>query len=108
MPFLHAYNGASLLFTCVFYVVQGGFPHYGVVNQDFVMLKGCVMGPKKRVITLRKVSATHTLLQSIQVVTVGRCVLHVAYFHHTGSSHMVHGCRCAFAVLACPDEEKGP
>jgi len=32
----------------------GGFPHYGVVNEDFLMLKGCVMGPKKRVITLRK------------------------------------------------------
>jgi large subunit ribosomal protein L3e len=32
----------------------GGFPHYGVVNEDYVMLKGCVMGPKKRVITLRK------------------------------------------------------
>jgi len=32
----------------------GGFPHYGVVNEDFVMLKGAVMGPKKRVITLRK------------------------------------------------------
>lgn len=33
---------------------MGGFPHYGVVNNDFLMLKGCVMGPKKRVITLRK------------------------------------------------------
>lgn len=32
----------------------GGFPHYGMVNNDFVMLKGCVVGPKKRVITLRK------------------------------------------------------
>jgi large subunit ribosomal protein L3e len=32
----------------------GGFPHYGVVNEDFLMLKGGVMGPKKRVITLRK------------------------------------------------------
>eukprot|EP00455_Lapot_gusevi_P001221 TRINITY_DN104_c0_g1_i4.p2 TRINITY_DN104_c0_g1~~TRINITY_DN104_c0_g1_i4.p2 ORF type:complete len:399 (-),score=163.52 TRINITY_DN104_c0_g1_i4:70-1266(-) len=32
----------------------GGFPHYGIVNEDFLMLKGCVMGPKKRVITLRK------------------------------------------------------
>jgi len=32
----------------------GGFPHYGVVDEDFVMLKGAVMGPKKRVITLRK------------------------------------------------------
>jgi len=33
---------------------MGGFPHYGVVNEDFVVLKGCVIGPKKRVITLRK------------------------------------------------------
>jgi len=32
----------------------GGFPHYGEVNEDFVMVKGCVVGPKKRVVTLRK------------------------------------------------------
>lgn len=32
----------------------GGFPHYGIINQDFVMLKGCVMGTRKRPITLRK------------------------------------------------------
>jgi len=33
---------------------MGGFPHYGLVKEDFLMLKGCVIGPKKRVITLRK------------------------------------------------------
>jgi len=32
----------------------GGFPHYGVVNEDFLLLKGAVMGPKKRQITIRK------------------------------------------------------
>jgi len=32
----------------------GGFPHYGVVDEDFVMVKGSVAGPKKRVLTLRK------------------------------------------------------
>jgi len=32
----------------------GGFAHYGMVNEDWVMLKGCVMGPKKRIITMRK------------------------------------------------------
>jgi large subunit ribosomal protein L3e len=32
----------------------GGFPKYGVVNEDFVMLKGSVTGPRKRVLTLRK------------------------------------------------------
>lgn len=35
---------------------MGGFPHYGEVNQDFVMIKGCCAGPKKRVVCLRKVS----------------------------------------------------
>ncbi|KAK3595110.1 hypothetical protein CHS0354_002363 [Potamilus streckersoni] len=32
----------------------GGFPHYGEVNNDFIMLKGCCIGPKKRILTLRK------------------------------------------------------
>jgi len=32
----------------------GGFPHYGEVNEDYVMLKGSIPGAKKRVITLRK------------------------------------------------------
>jgi len=32
----------------------GAFPHYGEVNEDFVMIKGGVVGVKKRVITLRK------------------------------------------------------
>jgi len=32
----------------------GGFPHYGEVNEDWLMIKGCVAGTKKRVITLRK------------------------------------------------------
>jgi large subunit ribosomal protein L3e len=33
---------------------MGGFPHYGTVNEDFIIMKGAVMGPKKRVITVRK------------------------------------------------------
>jgi len=33
---------------------MGGFPHYGEVKQDFLMIKGCCIGPKKRPITLRK------------------------------------------------------
>merc|ERR1712179_256834 len=32
----------------------GGFPHYGEVNEDYVMVKGCVPGVKKRVVSLRK------------------------------------------------------
>lgn len=33
---------------------MGGFPQYGVVNEDFLMIKGAVPGTKKRAITLRR------------------------------------------------------
>merc|ERR1712216_863109 len=33
---------------------MGGFPHYGEVNEDYVMLKGAVVGVRKRCVTLRK------------------------------------------------------
>lgn len=32
----------------------GGFPHYGEVNEDWIMLKGCIAGTRKRAVTLRK------------------------------------------------------
>jgi len=33
---------------------MGGFKHYGEVREDFLMLKGTVMGPRKKIITVRK------------------------------------------------------
>lgn len=42
---------------------MGGFPMYGDVNEDFIMVKGGIVGPRKRVITLRKSLVTpHTAL----------------------------------------------
>lgn len=38
---------------------MGGFPHYGPVREDFLMLKGDVPGPVRRAITLRKGVRTH-------------------------------------------------
>jgi large subunit ribosomal protein L3e len=38
----------------------GGFPHYGTVAEDYVMIKGCCAGVKKRVITLRKTLLVQT------------------------------------------------
>lgn len=32
----------------------GGFPHYGVVNQDFLLIKGGIIGIRKRPVILRK------------------------------------------------------
>ncbi|XP_064609746.1 LOW QUALITY PROTEIN: large ribosomal subunit protein uL3-like [Liolophura sinensis] len=48
----------------------GGFPHYGEVNQDFVMIKGCVTGPKKRVITLRKSLLTHFKKRAMEKINL--------------------------------------
>jgi len=47
---------------------MGGFPHYGVVNEDFVMLKGCIPGPRKRVITLRKAIYPQTSRSALEQV----------------------------------------
>lgn len=39
---------------------MGGFPHYGKVRNDFIIIKGCCVGPKKRNILLRKTLLTQT------------------------------------------------
>jgi len=49
---------------------MGGFPHYGEINEDWVMLKGEVMGPKKRTVVLRKAMmkpSTRKQLESIDL-----------------------------------------
>jgi len=38
----------------------GGFPHYGIVKNDWIMVKGTTVGPVKRVLTLRKTLLTQT------------------------------------------------
>ncbi|XP_014669276.1 PREDICTED: 60S ribosomal protein L3-like [Priapulus caudatus] len=49
---------------------MGGFPHYGEVRNDFIMIKGCCMGPKKRIITLRKSLLTHTKRVAAEHITL--------------------------------------
>lgn len=49
---------------------MGGFPHYGEVNNDFIMIKGCCMGPKKRVITLRKSLLVHTKRVALEKINL--------------------------------------
>jgi large subunit ribosomal protein L3e len=39
----------------------GGFPHYGVVLNDYVMLKGCTVGIRKRTLILRRPMFAPTL-----------------------------------------------
>jgi large subunit ribosomal protein L3e len=49
---------------------MGGFPHYGVVDEDWLMVKGCVVGPKKRVLTLRKTLLVHTKQAAKEEITL--------------------------------------
>jgi len=48
----------------------GGFPKYGEVKNDYVMLKGCVLGVKKRPITLRKSLHVPTKKWTTEVISL--------------------------------------
>jgi len=45
---------------------MGGFGHYGVVRNDWVMLKGCVVGCRKRVLTIRKTLLPQTTRKALE------------------------------------------
>ncbi|CAR26700.1 hypothetical protein ZYGR_0H05230 [Zygosaccharomyces rouxii] len=49
---------------------MGGFPHYGEVKNDFVVIKGAIPGTKKRVVTLRKSLYTDTSRRALEQVTL--------------------------------------
>ena len=49
---------------------MGGFPHYGEVNHDFLMLKGCVVGTRKRPIILRKSIFPQTYNAALEKIEV--------------------------------------
>lgn len=46
----------------------GGFPHYGVINEDWLMIKGAIVGTKKRAITLRKSLLVHTKRSALEEI----------------------------------------
>jgi len=48
----------------------GGFPHYGQVREDYMLVKGCVVGPRKRVVTLRKSLFEQTSRNALEEVTL--------------------------------------
>jgi len=47
---------------------MGGFPRYGMVNEDFVMIKGACVGVKKRAITLRKSLLNQTSRSALEKI----------------------------------------
>ncbi|RNE97369.1 ribosomal protein L13, partial [Trypanosoma conorhini] len=49
---------------------MGGFVGYGTVRNDYVMLKGSVAGPRRRVITLRRPMAPQTSRKLTEQITL--------------------------------------
>jgi len=47
---------------------MGGFGRYGMITEDFLVLKGCVVGAKKRVLTLRKTLIPQTSRQALEQI----------------------------------------
>lgn len=48
----------------------GGFVRYGEIKNDFVILKGSIPGPRKRIVTLRKSLYTQTSRRALEEVTL--------------------------------------
>jgi large subunit ribosomal protein L3e len=48
----------------------GGFPHYGIVKHDFIMIKGCCVGIKKRVLVLRKSLLHQTSRRALEQINL--------------------------------------
>jgi len=62
----------------------GGFPHYGIVNEDFLLVRGAVMGPRKRQVTIRKsllqpTKAFHTHQADIKFIDTSSKIGHGKY-----------------------------
>jgi large subunit ribosomal protein L3e len=47
---------------------MGGFPHYGVVKDDYLMIKGGIPGTKKRPITLRRTLLAQTSRSALEEI----------------------------------------
>ena len=49
---------------------MGGFPHYGEINEDWVMLKGACVGVKKRPLVLRKSMMNHSSRKHLEAIDI--------------------------------------
>lgn len=49
---------------------MGGFSHYGLIKEDYLMIKGAVVGPRKRVITLRRSLFPQTKRNAVEKINL--------------------------------------
>jgi len=72
VPVFSGKNNASTEYDIVVKSItpMGGFVRYGELNNDYVMIRGCCMGAKKRVITLRKSLLEQTRRRALEKVNL--------------------------------------
>ncbi len=65
-------NGATTEFDLTVKPItpMGGFPHYGIISQDWIMIKGSCPGIRKRCLTLRKSLLVHTKRSALENVSL--------------------------------------
>lgn len=49
---------------------MGGFPHYGEINEDWIMVKGACVGVKKRPLILRKSMMNHSSRKHLETIDI--------------------------------------
>lgn len=49
---------------------MGGFPHYGRVINDYIMIKGCCMGPRKKVLVMRESVFPQTSRRALEEINL--------------------------------------
>jgi len=49
---------------------MGGFVHYGEINEDWLMLKGAIVGVKKRALVLRKSLMNHSSRKHLETIDI--------------------------------------
>lgn len=49
---------------------MGGFPHYGTITEDWLMIKGAVVGVKKRPLILRKALMKHSSRKHLEKIEI--------------------------------------
>jgi len=89
---------------------MGGFPHYGRVRNEYVILKGSTPGPSRRPLTLRKPLYINTTRSAAEKITL-KFIDTSAKFGHgrfqtTKEKHKFMGATKRVALAGGDKEEK--
>ena len=82
----------------------GGFPHYGNVDHEYVMIKGAVVGVKKHLITMRKSLLAQTSRVALEEIKLKFIDTSSKFGHGARAAReraglVAHGCAQVDAVV---------